>query len=289
MKNQFPFHQKLGSMKNKVLIAGSVASLAVLLPLFVHTLVILESQPAYAQTDGYRYIAQNAFGFGEELTFDVNYGFVTAGTATMAIMQEPTFFGGRKCFNVQFNVTSKPFFDNFYKVRDHYESHIDAASLFPWRFVQQIREGGYSRDFYANFDHKRLKAITPKDEYPIPENVQDILSAFYFMRTQSYDKVKPGQKMYLKNFYKDSTFVLTVKYLGKQQIKVAAGTFNTILLEPIMKEGGLFKSSGRITVWLTDDERKIPVQVDAQIPIGSITSELTWYKGTAGPIKAKVK
>ena len=95
--------------------------------------------------------------------------------------------------------------------------------------------------------------------------------------------------MYLKNFYKDSTYVLTVKYLGKQQIKVAAGTFNTILLEPIMKEGGLFKASGRIIVWLTDDERKIPVQVDAEIPIGSITSELTWYKGTAGPVKAKVK
>jgi len=93
----------------------------------------------------------------------------------------------------------------------------------------------------------------------------------------------------MKNFYKDSTYVLTVKYLGKQTVKVSAGSFRCILLEPVMQEGGLFKASGRIIVWLTDDERRLPVQVDAEIPIGSITSELISYKGVRGPIKAKVK
>jgi hypothetical protein len=56
-----------------------------------------------------------------------------------------------------------------------------------------------------------------------------------------------------------------------------------------MEEGGLFKASGSIFVWLTDDEKKIPVQVEAEIPIGSIKSELTEVKGVKGPVRAKVK
>jgi len=236
----------------------------------------------------YRIVEQSAFMVGEELTFDVNYGFITAGEAKMMIPRY-SYFNGRKCYNVEFTVRSKSFFDNFYQVRDRYESHIDEVGLFPWKFVQQIREGSFKRDFTATFDHKRLKAITADGEYNIEPYTQDILSAFYYMRTYNYDGMRPGQKIYLKNFYKDSTYVLTVKYLGRQTIDVEAGTFRTILLQPIMKEGGLFKASGRIIVWLTDDEKKIPVQVNAEIPIGSITSELISYKGVNGPIRAKEK
>lgn len=236
----------------------------------------------------YRKIEQNAFDVGEELVFDVNFGFITAGEARMTIPRFST-INGRKCYNVDFTVASKSFFDTFYKVRDHYESHIDVEGLYPWKFVQQIREGGFKRDFMATFDHARLKAVTKDGEYPIEPFTQDIVSAFYYMRTQSYDGFRPGQKVYLKNFYKDSTYGLTVKFLGRETIKVEAGKFNCILLEPIMKEGGLFKASGRIIVWLTDDEKKIPVQVDAEIPIGSITSELISYKGLKSPIRAKVQ
>ncbi|MDH7516697.1 MAG: DUF3108 domain-containing protein [Bacteroidota bacterium] len=236
----------------------------------------------------FRKIEHQAFDVGEELFFDVNYGFITAGTARMAVPRLAT-IGGRSCYHIEFSVNSKPFFDAFYRVRDRYESFIDVEGLYSWKFVQQIREGGYKRDFSAVFDHARLKAVTTEGEYPIEPFIQDIVSAFYYMRTYNVEGFRPGQKIFLKNFYKDSVYVLTVKYLGKQTIKVEAGTFRCILFEPIMKEGGLFKSSGRIIVWLTDDEKRIPVQVDAEIPIGSITAELTGYKGVKSPIRAKVK
>ncbi len=236
----------------------------------------------------YRKIEHNAFAVGEELVYDVNYGFITAGTAKMSIPRMST-MGGRPCYAVEFTVTSKPFFDAFYKVRDRYESHIDVDGLYSWKFIQQIREGGYKRDYHAGFDYWRMKAVTPNGEFPVEPFTQDILSAFYFMRTYDYSGFRPGQKVQLRNFYKDSTYGLTVKYLGKQTVSVEAGEFRCILLEPIMKEGGLFKSSGRIIVWVTDDDRKIPVQVEAEIPIGSITSELLSYKGVKGPIPSKVK
>ena len=239
------------------------------------------------QQDSFRKLPNEAFDVGEELNYDVDYGFITAGTARIAIPRYSD-MNGRKCYHVEFSVNSKPFFDAFYKVRDRYETHIDVDGLFPWKFVQQIREGGYKYDFNAWFDQQRLKALTSKGEFDIEPYSQDVLSAFYYMRTQNYDGFRPGQKIHVKNFARDSVYTLSVKYLGKQTIKVSAGKFNCILLEPIMKAGGLFKASGRIIIWVTDDERKIPVQIEAEIPIGSITTELTSFKGINGPIRAMV-
>lgn len=239
-------------------------------------------------TTRFRSLEQNAFDVGEQLIFDVNYGFITAGQARMSIPRY-SWQKGRKCFHVQFLVKSTSFFDNLYHVRDRYESHIDADGLFPWKFTQRIREGGYKRDFSARFDHEKERAYTSEGNYPLPPFTQDVLSAFYYMRTHDYSRMRRGQKVTLQNFYKDSTYTLTVVYHGKETIDVEAGTFRTLVLEPVMEEGGLFKASGRILVWITDDERKIPVQVDAEIPIGSITSELTEYKGIKGPIRAQIE
>jgi hypothetical protein len=93
----------------------------------------------------------------------------------------------------------------------------------------------------------------------------------------------------MQNFYKDSTYELDVKFKGRQQIKVDAGKFNCVIIEPLVKEGGLFKSEGRIYIWLTDDERRIPVMVTAKILIGSVDSELVEYHGIAGSIRAKIQ
>ncbi|MCB2206109.1 DUF3108 domain-containing protein [bacterium] len=251
------------------------------------TLMAQKTGNSSAEPPRFREIDQSAFTVGEELIFDVNYGFVTAGQARMAIPRY-SWQKGRKCYHVQFLVKSTSFFDALYQVRDRYESHIDAEGLFPWKFIQRIREGGYKRDFSARFDHEKEIAYTSEGKYPVPAFTQDVLSAFYYMRTYDYSRMRKGQKVELKNFYKDSTYTLTVVYHGKETVEVEAGTFRTIVLEPVMEEGGLFKASGRILVWMTDDERKIPVQVDAEIPIGSITSELTEYKGIRGPIKARI-
>ncbi|MBR9978359.1 MAG: DUF3108 domain-containing protein [Bacteroidetes bacterium] len=241
-----------------------------------------------AESSRFRSIEQNAFGVGEELLFDVNYGFITAGQAMMTIPRY-SWQKGRKCYEVQFFVRSKPFFDNLYYVRDRYETHIDVEALFPWRFSQRIREGNYKRDFSARFDHEAERVYTTEGDYPLPAFTQDVLSAFYYMRTYDFSRMRPGQRVELQNFYKDTTYTLTVVYHRKETVKVSAGTFRTVVLEPIMEEGGLFKASGRILVWLTDDERRLPVQVDAKIPIGSITSELIEYKGVSGPVRARIQ
>jgi hypothetical protein len=235
-----------------------------------------------------RFVPQSAFGVGERLVFDVGYSFITAGEAVMSIPKTDTIFG-RPCYQVSFAVNSTPMFSWIYKVEDRYETLLDVSGIFPWRFTQHVREGKYSRDFTATFDQVANVAHADDKEYPIPPYVHDVVSAFYYMRILDFSTARIGEKTILYNFYKDSTYSLPVKFLGRQRLEVDAGTFDCIILEPLIKEGGLFKSEGRVIVWLTDDECKIPIKVSTKIFIGSIDAELREYSGIIGPLKARVK
>ena len=131
--------------------------------------------------DTLRKMRNVAFNAGEFLKFDVKYGFITAGEAVMKV-SDSVHENQRKCLNIEFQVDSKPFFDVFYKVRDRYSTLVDAMGMFPWRFEQHIREGGYKRDFIADFDQIHHVATTSEGSHPIPPYVHDIMSAFYFAR-----------------------------------------------------------------------------------------------------------
>jgi hypothetical protein len=235
-----------------------------------------------------RTIKNNAFSVGERLVFDVNYGMITAGEAVMSI---PAFdsVAGRKCFRIQFTVNSLASFSWIYRVEDRYLTFIDVEAIAPLRFEQHIREGSFSKDFVAEFDHKKKIATTPKGQYPIPEYVHDILSAFYYVRTLDFSSSKPGDMMTMSNFYGDKSYELGVKFLGRQELEVEAGTFRTIVVEPLVKEGGLFKSEGRIVIWLTDDQAKIPIRVNTKVVIGSIDTELREYSGMMAPVSSRVR
>ncbi len=247
-------------------------------------------------TKDFRKISQKAFKPGEKLTFEISYGFVNAGEAVMEIDKNYQTINGRKCYDIRFYVNSSSSFEWVYKVRDFYRTYVDAEGLFPWRFEQHIKEGNYQRDFEAIFDQQNLKAKTytgdkdPKKfegEFDIPEYTQDAMSAFYYARTFDYSKMKEGDKISLQNFYKDKTYPLDVRYLGKETIEVPAGEFRCIKVEPLVQEGGLFKSEGSIVVWMTDDERRMPVKVKTKVIIGSIDADLSEYSGLAGPLKSK--
>jgi hypothetical protein len=238
--------------------------------------------------DDFRKQKNTAFKEGEKLTFDVKYGFVTAGIATMQIPKIKR-ISGRDAYHVNFEVNTVPSFDIFYKVRDRYETYIDVEGIFPWRFEQHIREGKYSRDFSAFFDQRKGKAKTRDGEYDIPKYVLDIVSAFYYARTLDYSNLNVDDRIPLQNFYKNKVYDLDVKYLGRETIEVPAGKFDCIIVEPLVKEGGLFKNEGSIIIWLTDDEVKMPVRVKTKVVVGAIDADLTNYEGISGKLTSKKK
>jgi hypothetical protein len=233
-----------------------------------------------------RTLENNAFKEGEKLTFQLNYGFVTAGVAIMHIPRIKR-ISGRSAYHITFEVNSVPSFDWIYKVRDRYETYLDVKGIFPWRFEQHIREGGFVRDFSAFFDQRKGKAKTSEGEYEIPEYVNDIVSAFYFSRVLDYSEMKVDDKIHLKNFYKDKVYDLDVKFLGRETVDVPAGKFDCIIIEPLVQEGGLFKHEGNIIIWLSDDSLKMPVKVRTKIVIGHVEAMLSEYEGLVRIPKSK--
>ena len=240
------------------------------------------------EPDSFRILPNVAFTVGESLDYDITYGPIVAGSATISTTSYE-FYAGRKCYKVEFTMRSAKFFDIFFKVRDYYSSLIDTAGLFPWRFEQHQKEGGYKKDFEAWFDQRDHTAKTSEGgPYDIPPYTQDAVSTFFFARTLNYDTMKVGQEVHFTNFYENKVYPLDVRYLGQEEVETKAGKFHCQIIEPIIVKGGLFRNTGKILVWVTDDSLKVPVKVKTQVAIGSVDAELVDYAGLAGPLTAKI-
>lgn len=237
----------------------------------------------------YRKVENNAFHYGERLNYDVKYSFITAGTGYFYILPQIQYRDDRKCYDIRFSVRSLKSLEFLYKVKDTYSSIMDVEGIFPYEFEQHIREGNFKRDFKATFDQVNHKAKVKKKAYDIPAYCHDIVSAFYYVRTKDLGSMKKGSMFKLKNFFKDKTYDLAVKIHGKQTVEVTAGKFKCTVIEPLVVEGGLFKSEGKILIWVTDDELKIPVKVATKILIGSVSAELKSYSGLKGKLTSKVE
>jgi hypothetical protein len=223
-----------------------------------------------------RVVTNRAFGVGERFEFSVGYGVIKAGTAVMEIPQIVK-FNGKKCYHIVSTAKSNKFFSVFFKVDDKVESFMDVHELYSHRFDKHLREGKFKADISTIFDQESHLAIynNSQDTFSVAEYVQDVLSAFYFIRTQD---LKVGKSLFVDNHTDKKNYPLEVKVLKKERVKVPAGTFDCVVVEPILKASGIFKQKGSLTVWLTDDEIKMPVLMKSKVIIGSISTELTNYR-----------
>jgi hypothetical protein len=227
-----------------------------------------------------RMIKNNAFRKGEWLKFVIRYGPVKAGYAYMEI-PDIVKINGKPCFHIISRAESNDFFSAFYKVRDRVESFIDTTGIFPWHFEKHLREGKFSADVINIFDQKNQRVIARKDTFQVPLYVQDVLSAFYYVRTQD---LKIGNHFSVDNFSDGKNYPLEVKVLKKENVRVKAGKFYCFVVEPILKSTGIFKQKGRLKVWMTEDPTHTPVMMKSEIVVGSIVAELIDYRGV-NPIK----
>jgi len=223
-----------------------------------------------------RVVTNRAFGVGERFEFSVGYGMINAGTAVMEI-PDMVKLDGRKCFHIVSTAQSNKFFSVFFKVDDKVESFMDMYGLYSLRYDKHIREGKFKTDMSMTFDQDKHLALYygGRDTFQVPDYVQDVLSAFYFIRTQD---LQVGKSILIDNHTDKKTYPLEVKVLRKEKVKVPAGVFDCVVVEPMLKTPGIFEQKGSLTVWLTDDEVKMPVLMKSKVIIGSISTELTSYK-----------
>ncbi len=219
-------------------------------------------------------VENNAFQKGECLVFEVAFGPLVAGTATMSIPDTQT-INGRSCYHIVTTARSTKFVDKFYKVRDRIETFIDMEGLFPWKFRKYLREGSYHTDQYVEYDQINRKIYYKKDTIDVPQFIQGVLSSFYYVRTVPLE-VK--HSFDIDNFGDGKIYPLKILVHKKDRVKVPAGEFDCIIVEPIMREKGVFNRKGRLAIWLTDDKRRMPVLMKSELPIGSIDARLKSYE-----------
>jgi hypothetical protein len=229
----------------------------------------------------FRSMPNRAFGVGESLVFDVAYKFVRAGTATMFI-PDTQWVEGRPCYHILSTTESSSFFSTFYRVRDKVESIMDIDGLFSWRFEKHLREGNYGSDRVLVFDPVHNRVFYKRDTVAVPQYTQDILSAFYFVRTLPLEVGKPID---LDHCGDGKLYPLRVLVHGREKVDVPAGTFTCLVIEPVLKGEGLFQQKGRLRIWVTDDERKLPVLMKSEILIGTIDVKLKKIRSLAPGVR----
>jgi len=220
------------------------------------------------------------FTKGETLNFRIKYGFIQAGTASLQV-SEVADRNGKTNWRLLALAQSTGFFDSMYKVRNSIESLWDPREHYSHHYSEDRVEGRHTTQNTITFDPEAKVARYHNGKmYPIPSGVQDALSAFYFTR---YHALPIGGSFSFDYHASKVTQKLEVKVLGRQTVTTPAGTFNCVMIEPILKAGGIFRNKGRLVIWLTDDLRRIPVLMKSKVMIGSISVVLQEIKQEGAP------
>ena len=215
------------------------------------------------------------YGPGEKMVFSIGYGVINAGEGTLEVLGL-TEYQGHTCFHIQSKANSNRFFSSIYKVRDKIISYIDTEYLFSRYFYKRLREGDYKKTVEISFDHEAGEArYADGRTFPAVGGVQDVLSAFFLVRTLDLEE---GSVYSIPAHSSRKTYDLQVIVHGKERVEVEAGTWDCFVVEPVIEGEGLFKHEGQMTLYITDDEYRVPVLIKTKVPVGSIDVELKEYR-----------
>jgi hypothetical protein len=175
---------------------------------------------------------------------------------------------------ITLTATSNDYVSKFYPVRDLYETWVDARDFQPLRFEKHAREGRYESDEVEEFDLGKKIGSWREDRTPLPERIQDIISSFYFLRAQP---LAVGTDVRVDMFSRGKIYKLRAAVLEKEKVETEAGTFDAFKVQPQLRENESAedRNRGKLFLWLSDDERRLPVMARTVMPIGSVTARLT--------------
>ncbi|NUM32151.1 MAG: DUF3108 domain-containing protein [Bacteroidetes bacterium] len=234
-----------------------------------------------------RVIENNAFTYGEELNYRVHYGIINAAKIKMRVEDKPVEINGRQTFHLIADGKTNKTFDWMFKVRDRFESYLDMEFYAPIKYFKSVKEDRYSDVDLVFFDHENKWLKGKKKSMECPAYVQDIIGATYYARTIDFNKAQKGDVFPINIYLDQEIYNLEFKYLGKETIKSDIGKVRCIKIMPKVVKDRVFKDDDAITLWISDDDNKIPVRVEAEIYVGSVKVDLTSYSGLRNNFSSK--
>ena len=240
----------------------------------------LGAPPTPARLDPGQRLVALPFAVGEELVFDIGWMGLRAGQASMAVSGQVT-RDGHEVYHITLKAQSSPFLSLFYPVNDLGETYLDVRGLYPWYYHLHQREGTRVARHTVTFDQKRGLAIytknegTPK-EVEVPPEVQDSVSSFYLLRTLP---LEVGQPTTMHTFANGRTHEVVIDILRREKIDVYWGSVETLVVRPALRFQEILRQKGDVLIWLTDDARRIPVQMKTAVKVGTVEAKLIDVRG----------
>jgi hypothetical protein len=212
------------------------------------------------------------FGVGERLAYDVKFGSLRVGSGYMEVA-DISELRGREAFHIVFRVRGGTF---FYKVNDKYESWFETGSLASLRYRQDIDQGSRERErLFEIYPDRKVYTENGGEEQPSVTGPLDDGSFLYFVRTIP---LEVGKSYEFNRYFRPDRNPVRIKVLRRERIKVPAGEFNTIVIQPIIKSKGIFSEGGQAQIWISDDADRVMVQMKSQLKIGSLNLYLRSHR-----------
>lgn len=229
---------------------------------------------------------QHPFKPGEKMNYVLKYGVIPAGSASLEVYDMED-INGEAAYHFVMTARSNSFIDIFFKVRDRIDSYADAGMHHSLVYNKDQKEGGTRNNIRVNFDWERNVSRYvnfDSDETVIDQlpGTFDPLSVFYFSRLFDFQQTETFEHPITDG---EKSMMGILRVIGRERISVPAGVFDTVVLEPDLKNvEGVFskKQKAKIRLWLTDDEHRLLVQMKSKAIVGSFVAELVSFEGHDG-------
>lgn len=211
----------------------------------------------------------------EKLTYNLSWTGIPVGKAEQEISDQGD------TVKIVSAARSNDWLSTFYPVEDRTESVLDKVGPFPGRsrnFKMLFKEGRRVRDREIRFHPQEMNALFldhingEQVRIPLEGETFDIYSSFYYVRHQP---LEPGRSLYINVLDGKTPRRVEIRVLRRERVKVPAGEFDTLVIEPMVAPEGVFEGKRGVCIWLTDDDRRIPVKAQTKVTVGSVTAVLT--------------
>lgn len=258
---------------------------------------IFISQVSFSQPEQCE-INNTAFGHGEEIKYIVSYnwGFIWIDAGVVVFKTKEAKVNNKDVLHIVGAGTTFSYWDWFFKMRDIYQAWVDPIDLKPVKYNRDIEDGGYWIKVDYDFDREknlvysaseRKRQAFRRDTIEITSCTYDVLSIIYYARNINFDEYNVNDTIPVSVIMDNEVFNIYFRYKGKEKKKIKDfGTFDCIRFGVFLVEGKLFEEGEDMDIWVTDDENKIPVQIETPILIGSVKVRVVGIKGNRNPLRA---
>ena len=226
---------------------------------------------------------KDPFRVGEKIVHEVTYYGILAGTMILDV-QPYTLVNGRKSYQFEMQAKTRSVFNAMYAADDSALNLVDYDTLVPTAYFVHIKESKQLKEARGFFDSAKKMATywekgktkdnpeeIKKQEWEIPDYSQNVFSAAFYMRTFDW---KEGDEHAFRVADAKENLIFTAKAIRKEKLRTDAGEFDAIVVKPVVHLQGVAKPVGDIFIWLSDDDRKYILRIEAKIRIGTLVSEI---------------